>query len=309
VPAARQTLSIDDLLDIRYDLGLGGSGMTWVNDLASGLGMPVGAAALAGAMYAACAAAERAARPEALKDIGRILKDASWHHSVRPSSIITRLFNLTFGERQLSWKCVIRSCVATISIVVSAFGIQITLAGELEKTFFPQGMNVPPVFVAPFIALLLPLVAILIGALPDYLALWKTRVLLSHASDNRSPPAVILVLLVDVCLSLSISVLFWWTLSGFESLTAEAGKIFHDILHFTDTSGSLAPTVISTLFTSVWIILILVSTATLKLLVPLQRFTTWFFDVEEHPVQAIGIVSGSIVMIGSLVWSLVRWMI
>ena len=63
---------------------------------------------------------------------------------------------------------------------------------------------------------------------------------------------------------------------------------------------------VSTLFTSIWTILILVSTSVLKLLAPIERFTTWFFDVEKHPVQAIGIVSAALVMTGSLMWSMVR---
>ena len=50
--------------------------MPWINDLASSAGIPAGAATLAVAMYAACAAAEKAARPQALQDIGRTLKDS-----------------------------------------------------------------------------------------------------------------------------------------------------------------------------------------------------------------------------------------
>src|SRR5580658_914791 len=76
--------------------------MSWVNDLASAAGIPAGAATLAVAMYAACAAAEKAARPEALKDIGRILKGTTWERSVRLSAIIEQVFNWTFGERHLS---------------------------------------------------------------------------------------------------------------------------------------------------------------------------------------------------------------
>ena len=87
--------------------------MSWVNDLASSLGVPAGAATLAVAMYAACAAAENAARPEALKDIGTVLNDTSWLGSLRPSAIIGRVFVWTFGERHLSWKCFGISVVAT----------------------------------------------------------------------------------------------------------------------------------------------------------------------------------------------------
>jgi hypothetical protein len=65
----------------------------------------------------------------------------------------------------------------------------------------------------------------------------------------------------------------------------------------------LAP---STLLTSIWAILILVPTAILKLLAPLHRFTAWFFDVDRHPVRTIGIVSAAWVMIGSLLWAMLR---
>jgi hypothetical protein len=47
--------------------------MPWFNDLTSALGIPASGATLAAAVYAACVAAENAARPQALEDIGRIL--------------------------------------------------------------------------------------------------------------------------------------------------------------------------------------------------------------------------------------------
>jgi hypothetical protein len=55
--------------------------------------------------------------------------------------------------------------------------------------------------------------------------------------------------------------------------------------------------------------LILLAAAVLKLFRPLHRFSAWFFDVDKHPVQAIGIVSGAPVMITSLIWSVVRALI
>lgn len=83
--------------------------MSWVGDLASSLGIPAGAATLAVAFYAACSAAEKSARPEALRDISRILVKSSWAVTVHPPAIIGRVFNWTFGERHLSIKCLTRS--------------------------------------------------------------------------------------------------------------------------------------------------------------------------------------------------------
>jgi hypothetical protein len=37
----------------------------------------------------------------------------------------------------------------------------------------------------------------------------------------------------------------------------------------------------------------------IKLLAPLQRFTIWLFDVEQHPLQAVGIVSAFLVIVVS----------
>jgi hypothetical protein len=32
----------------------------------------------------------------------------------------------------------------------------------------------------------------------------------------------------------------------------------------------------------------------------------WFFDVDRHPVKAIGIVSATVVLIGGLIWTGLR---
>jgi hypothetical protein len=48
------------------------------------------------------------------------------------------------------------------------------------------------------------------------------------------------------------------------------------------------------------------SGATLKSLAPVHRFTALFFDVEKHPVQAVGIVAGALVTVRSSIGSLVR---
>ena len=69
------------------------------------------------------------------------------------------------------------------------------------------------------------------------------------------------------------------------------------------------PLMISTLLTSTWAALFLVASAVIKVASPLQRFTAWFFDVDRHPLKAIGVVSAALVMIGSLMWTGLRAMI
>ena len=50
----------------------------------------------------------------------------------------------------------------------------------------------------------------------------------------------------------------------------------------------------------------MLSTTVLKLLAPLQRFTRWFFNVDEHPLKAVGAVSAALVMIVGLIWTVLR---
>lgn len=52
--------------DNRYDPRQEDQTMSWVDDLASVLGVPGGALVVAGAMYGACVVAEKAAHPDAL---------------------------------------------------------------------------------------------------------------------------------------------------------------------------------------------------------------------------------------------------
>jgi hypothetical protein len=51
---------------------------------------------------------------------------------------------------------------------------------------------------------------------------------------------------------------------------------------------------------------ILMMTQALASLDHVRRFTSWFFDVEKHPIKSIGIVAGTTIIFGSLVWSIVQ---
>jgi hypothetical protein len=309
--------------------------MWWVNDLASVLGIPAGAATLAVAMYFGCAAAEKAARPEALQDIGRILKDPSWENSVRPAAIVERMFVWTFGERHLSWKCVGRSMLATamILIVLSVAVFTPVTQAYTRYLFVPKEGTVGLLIHYILSSLLLYIVATFLA---DYLSLLKAR-RLTKVLTNPSLRSLTILCMADVLLSAAISVgslafvvvilnLFAGRLVfGASNLIAD--MLLHILMFFGnhsliwvakwDTGGHVIidfPAAnyicsVTTLFTSIWMVLIALSTSALKLFSPVRNFTAWFFDVDEHPVQAIGIVAGALVMIGSLVWAVVRAMI
>jgi hypothetical protein len=278
--------------------------MSWVNDLASSLGIPAGAATLAAAMYAACAAAEKAARPEALQDIGRILKDPSWEQSVRPSAVVERIFIWTFGDRYLSRKSILVSMFATFIFVSS---ISLFVWEFTRRSSFGA---IPLLGIPGFLAANI----MFFGLVPDFISVSKTRMLLQTLGDTKSQSNIIWAASTDLFVSALISLIYnTVVLSSLDGTTLTFSfRTLIDTLRF--TFGVALPSITyppimgaifcSTLLTSVWTILILLSTTVIKLIAPVQRFTAWFFDVDKHPVQAIGIVAGALVMIGGGVWSL-----
>jgi hypothetical protein len=61
----------------------------------------------------------------------------------------------------------------------------------------------------------------------------------------------------------------------------------------------------STLMTSMWTFLVLLSSIIAQLLIPIdyiRRFATWWFrDVEKHPLTAIAKVAATLIIIGAVV--------
>jgi hypothetical protein len=281
--------------------------MAWVNDLVNVLGVPTSAAMFAVALYAGCLAAEKSARPEALKDIARILKDTSWSTHTRPSALIRRVFEWTFGGRHLSPKCVGRSCVASLVVIV---GLGVSM--YRRSPAFWVSMQVDHIEGWRAISFL-----VCLGLIPDYFSLGKTRLILRLLEDRRWDGLLPVVVIVDVAFSILISAIalflfnailhnyqsIYWTYHVMESAVVRLPDLFSVFpMRFTTFEVFL----VSTFFTSVWTILIVLSTAVLKLLAPSQRFTAWFFNVDSHPLQAIGIVAGTLVMAGAIIWVILR---
>jgi hypothetical protein len=275
--------------------------MSWIGDLASGLGIPHGAAVLAVAMFGACVAAEKAARPEALRDITRILKDRSWERSVRPSAVIEKVFKWTFGERQFGLRCIQRS------LIMSIVALTVLLIIFLHEGGRATGKG------TPFLA---AIAGILTLAIPDYVALGKTRILLNWYEHSVQAVGPVAIILLDFLASAAISLvtLYLFQLVLFRELpTASAMRLIYEGLRFMvglgpqpDPMPIYVMFLISTTFTTIWTLLILFSTAVVKLASPVHRLTAWYFDLDKHPMRAIGIVSGALIMAGSVIWAGLR---
>ena len=158
------------------------------------------------------------------------------------------------------------------------------------------------------------------GLLPDYFALWKTRYLVGmlHRGSLWLAITPVIDLVLSFAISYICATILWvipiiaLSATGMYMQVTEAGISFSydahaSFIQLLNRSGSLSnwyeisavgvrETVpdllghvtslrgllfLSTLFTSIWTILIVLSTVALKLLAPVENFTAWFIDVKE----------------------------
>jgi hypothetical protein len=122
------------------------------------------------------------------------------------------------------------------------------------------------------------------------------------------------VLVADFLVSLLISHVFfflWLYLTGpsmsigdyRDYLYAAAKSTALLVTGFADVS-LWTPFLTSTMITSIWTLLCLAASMLVKLLLPVHKFTAWFFNVDRHPIRAIGSVAAGLVWIGALALAL-----
>jgi hypothetical protein len=154
----------------------------------------------------------------------------------------------------------------------------------------------------------------------DYIALLKTRMLLSLSTQAMPRLPASMLVMTDAILSVAVSFICTlaivlvsdWHSPVLPMMLVYFYEMMNDLSAVFSSNGEIPGfgiMFLSTLMTSAWTFLILLSTTVLKLLAPLQHFTAWFFDVERHPVQAIGTVAGTLLMVMALFWSVVRSLI
>jgi hypothetical protein len=309
-------------------------------DLATALGVPAGGLAFAAALYRGSIALEKEAKPDALTDIAKILKSPSWAAENWPSRIVKVIFEYTFGIRQLSISCVIRSVIASVaflfSILFASFVIDgpylhptaegaycslfANIYGSLVQTGCSTGHD--PV---DFLKL-----ALFLSIIPDYVSIAKARFILTLVAESKSIAKLTSMVCADILLCFWISwvtmTVYWFII--FLSINPEqdlnlsvAYVSFHMVyssmvLLFDDLMGRGQGWNVyewfigSTILTSIWTIFVLASSVLTKLILPplsyIRRFTVWYFDVDRHPIRAIGFVGAALVFMGSVVAAIIR---
>jgi hypothetical protein len=292
---------------------------SWLRDLTSTFGLPTGGLTFALALYYMSIQAEKEARREALADIAAVLKNSSWRNGIQPNRIINDLFNATFGDTQFSMRCVQRSVIASLCAIFCIVVIAHLLGADIiyqPILYFIFGIHHESRLDVPRILLFQ---IITLSLLPDYISIYKARVIIALINNTSSIIKIISFVGLDIILSLIISsgaMLLAYTNFIFEptmpspyALWKESIiDLFYAILGRATEVTTWEVFVLSTLLTSAWTCLMLVSSMLVKTLLPLEwirRFTSWFFDVDRHPIRAIAIVGGGLVWVGSVIAALV----
>jgi hypothetical protein len=305
--------------------------MAWLSDLTAALGLPTGGLAAAAALYYGSTVAEKEASQQALTDIAKVLKNPSWLHDAQPNVFIENIFRFTFGDRQLSIKCIVRSITSSLIffVIIYTFSTYF-LSGKLFAAAITM-LKFNPSLRDWILEMAQQLIMLTI--VPDYISIAKARLIVYMIARSRITINIVFLVFVDVIMSLLISMISMTVyfilryhnvtndgiflinngiLTFYMSFSALIGHIFgFENFFWMDSRWYSAYEffILSTLLTSVWAIMALTSSVITKALLLIdyaRRFIAWFFDVDKHPIRAIGMVAGGLVWAASLMVALIQ---
>jgi len=219
------------------------------------------------------------------------------------ATVFPRLIDRIFGERALSWKFFFRSCMASYIAVLSLT----FLYSRVHHQIFSLGSSAPieaPTIIASVGATML--LASVMNVLPDYASLLVSRTIVRKMAIKPTASRILGFVILDTVLSIAVFYVglricvvildfkfnppFHWS-SFYNSSVMSTGDLW-DIFTLTDSIGVF---LYSSLFTSVWVWLYVVSIFAIRLLHGVRTIwakVTPYLDIEKKPLVAIGRVAG-----------------
>lgn len=192
------------------------------------------------------------------------------------------LFDSLFGERHLSVRCLVRSCVASLISVGLIWGIMIW-TGTLERVVFGD---------LGFGNALM--IGIAVNFVADYLSLLETRYILGRVPKLRRISAQAIILIVDLAITATIILLAIWLVQRSGLVVVESADWLSIGLAFSIYSAPFY----STFLTSIWTWVYIVSTSVIRTFAR-WRLAEWV-DVEHRPTLIVSLILSAIVFLGSL---------
>jgi hypothetical protein len=298
--------------------------MGWLETISSVLGTGAGGATIAGAIYAGSIALENEMRADAKKDIATLINNTSIKPDPRiTTSFILDAFGVIFGPYHFTKRCFSRSVMSTLCCAIVVLMMFYLKYPDSIKYLWNVSFPKHPTYaiekvLVPALVIFFYLCCIII---PDYLSLYKGRIILQKMASKSTMRRIFLLVLIDLIASALISatcILLVFTLLIYY---ADHGRgsdgALHQVVRYmvdglsilwgkqsTDPGDILFPIfLLSTALTSIWAILVVLSSVVLKVLGSLTGFMTfirWMFDVDAHPIRVLGLVAAAIVWAGSV---------
>jgi hypothetical protein len=261
-------------------------------------------AAMTAAIWALFQRAETVLKPEVKTAISQ------WLRNLNPATAFENwpatfaaVFDRIFGERHLSWRCFLRSCVASFVAVVIVTLIWAAIHPDQFNAFVQQGKYK---YYAPFLSVFF--VAGILNLIPDYLSLLETRYIIRWVSQTHSVVRILAFLAFDLVVTAAIFLGTYFAAGAF-IITIKFGEPLGSfVLAFiqmvprymlpltTWSPGSATPAIwfYSTFFTSVWVWLYASSGLVVKLGeylgIGIKALKT-VVDIDNKPLRSMGFVA------------------
>lgn len=274
--------------------------------------------------------------PAARQDFANYLMSGRLTEAVvQLPSGMRRAFERLFGTKHFSTKCVWRSALFSLAVLVALFGLT-TLHNGRSATFFWSvmlGQTKSWLYTSGVRTLMILLVAWSLCA--DYLSLLKTRVILLWLDSGsiKRPWVMCLTVVGDFCFS---SVVFAAGLAVLEpfSIVIGSGLIGANPLFFMQFTLTMIPKLFAiglallpgfavhpalgplqyslpfcaSLVPSLWLWGWVGATLVTRMIArvgPLLRFLSYALPITDHPVRSLGFIAGSLCSIGYVVVALI----
>jgi hypothetical protein len=288
-----------------------------INDILSEFGLPATAIALAVGLVRGARALEADANPHALKYVAGLLRAGNVAAFGKVGAILVPLiFDRVFGSNFISWKFISRSVLATTIFWLSLLAIKHPSWPDVFSEVITGSYFYPSLALNFYFF--------------DWLSLIKAKLIVKILSQRYAVRSAGIFLVIDMLGSYLISLFALVFLFCILKTLVD-----HEWPHLTEINptfegymsllpirqyfglGGIRPfipsnvIVPSTMLTSVWTLLIFVSSMIALLLVPvdyIRRFTTWWFrDIENHPLTAVAKVGAILTILGAMVIKAARW--
>lgn len=258
--------------------------------------------AMAGGVWTLFDRADKAIKDETRKSISRWLTETNPNeeNSKWPGQFI-KIFDSVFGEKHLSWRCFLRSSVASYIAIFILSLVHLSIRG-IGELFSLNGE-----FDSFWILSLFSFGAML-NLLPDYVSLLETRYILGWISCSKSFLKTFSLLCLDLSISsllfigglvLLIYIFFLVDPTFTRSIHHELASGLTDLKSGLSFEHYLGILFYSTFFTSVWIWLYVLSGLTIKIYHKAGRGFKWlnrFLDFKNKPLPALGFMSNLIIL-------------